>query len=411
MSFLGGVFGSKRTKQQFGEQALAMVRAHGVTEAEFDLADFSIRYTAKSGERGVINLQTVFKRTRSVTSREGNRMLFDFVNVSPGLGGLETPSAWEEAAPTLRPLIRQAGELSTRMEGMQVADHILWRPVLPCLMETLVLDHPTSMQRVHPSLLAEWGVDAETVFATARANLTGLALDTVARYNARAKGGMLHIPDTDGNLYAGALPLVDGWLAGIGKKAGARPIVFIAQNVGVLAGAEISERHVLHLVNTARELFDNAVREVSPVPYTVDDAGRLVPYRVPRDHLAWKEIRSAEATLTAHAYGGQCENLRADSDAGLIEEFAAEIVHFRRKDGIESTLATWTDGVPTLLPRAHNVSMTNIETETVFPVPWEVLTDALDLKPEEGIYPDRYRVEFHPDAEVMDRLRSMSRID
>ncbi|APA95633.1 hypothetical protein [Nocardia seriolae] len=184
------------------------------------------------------------------------------------------------------------------------------RPLLPCLMETLVVDHPTSMQRVHPSQLAEWGVDAETVYATARADLTGLALDSVARYDPGAKGGLLHIPDTDGNQYAGALPLVDGWLAGIGRKAGARPIVFVAENVGVLAGAEFSEQHVLHLVNAARERFDNAVREVSPVPYTLDDAGRLVPYRVPRNHLAWKEIRAAEALLTANVYGQQYGYLR-----------------------------------------------------------------------------------------------------
>ncbi|MFE3191860.1 hypothetical protein ACFXHA_22820 [Nocardia sp. NPDC059240] len=411
MSFLGGAFGSKRTKQEFGEQALAMVRAHGVTESEFDVEDFSIRYTAASGTRGQINLETVFRRTRSVTPREGNRMLFDFVNVSPGLGGIKSPSEWEEAAPRLRPLIRQAGELSTRMEGMRVADHILWRPLLPGLMETLVVDHPTSMQRVHPSQLEKWDVDAETVFATARANLTGLALDTVAGYNARVNGGMLRIPDTDGNLYAGALPLVDGWLAGIGKKAGARPLVFIAQNVGVLAGAELSERHVLLLVNAARELFDNAVREVSPVPYTLDDAGRLVPYRVSRDHLAWKEIRNAEATLTAHAYRGQYENLRADLDAGVIEDYAAKIMHFRMEDGTESTSAPWTDTVPTLLPRTHNVTLTDVETGDTFPVPWDVLAEVLDLKPEAGLYPDRYRVEHHPSPEVMDQLRAMSRFE
>ncbi|MVU82981.1 hypothetical protein GPX89_37805 [Nocardia sp. ET3-3] len=412
MSFLGGVFGAKRKQEQFGEQALAMVRAqNGVAEAAFDADAFKIRYTMQNGEWGEINLTTVFRRTRSVTPREANRMLFTFVMDSPGLSERENPEGWEAAAPLLRPIIRQATDLDARTQGLRIGDHTLWRPVLPCLIETVVLDQPTSMQRVHPSQLAEWGVDAETVFATARANLTGAALDTVARYEPGSKGGLLHIPDTSGDLYAGALPLVDGWLEGIGRKAGARPIVFVAQNTGVLVGAEYSAQHVLHLVNSARELFDNAVREVSPVPYTLDEAGRLVPYRVSREHLAWKEIRSAEATLAANVYGAQYKHLRADLDAGRTEDFAAKVMHFRMKDGTESTMAAWTDTVPTLLPRTHNVSLTDLNTGETIAVPWDSLAAEVDLSPVEGIYPDRYRVEFHPGAETMDRLRAGSRID
>lgn len=262
-----------------------------------------------------------------------------------------------------------------------------------------------------PGPLEEWEVDAETVFATARANMAELSLDTIGRYDPRDRGGMLYIPDTSGDDYAGSLPLADGWLAGIGTKAGARPIVFVAQNTGVLVGAEFSEEHVLHLVRTARELFDDALREVSPVPYTLNAHGRLVPYRVPRTHAAWREIRSAETVLAAHVYEQQYEHLRADLDAELTDDRAAKLGAVRKKDGVETTWTSWTDTVPTLLPRANNVSLTNPETGATFFVPWQTLSAAIDLQPVEGIYPPRYRVEFHPDADTMARLRTAEKID
>ncbi|MFD6463940.1 hypothetical protein [Streptomyces roseolus] len=221
---------------------------------------------------------------------------------------------------------------------------------------------------------------------------------------------VLHIPDADGDLYAGSLPLVPGWLAGIGAKAGARPIVFVAQNTGLLIGAEFSPDHVLHLLRTARQLFDNAAREVSPVPYTVDENGRLIQYQVPRHHPVWRGIRAAESALSAHVYGQQYEHLRADLDAGRTEDRAARLTHISR-DGVETTFAAWTDTVPTLLPRANNVSLTNVDTGATFFVPWQTLATATELRQVEGIYPPRYRVQFHPDAHVMAVQRAEQKID
>ncbi|QBJ96406.1 hypothetical protein ERC79_10850 [Rhodococcus sp. ABRD24] len=416
MGFWGGMFGSAKREQgereQFGAQALAMVRAQSaVAAADFDAEQFEIHYATHSGIRGRIDLTTAFRRCSKVSPREAAHILFEFVTLGPELGGTEeTATGWDAVAPNLRPLIRPAGELAVRVEGMRAGDHMLWRPILPCLMESIVLDLPTSMQRVHPTMLADWGVDAATVFAAARANMLTYAHDTVARYDPNAKDGILHIPDTSGDRYAGSLPLVDGWLAGIGAKAGARPIVFVAENVGVLVGAEYSERHVQYLVNAARELFDNAVRQVSPVPYTLDATGRLTPYQVPRNHLAWQEIRSAEATLAANVYGQQYETLRAELDEGTLDDYAAKLLHARKPDGIETTITPWTDTVPTLLPRAHNVTLTNPTTGATFGVPWETLAAAIDLHPVEGLYPTRYRVEHHPAEPVMSTLRARAKM-
>ncbi|RMI35057.1 hypothetical protein [Nocardia stercoris] len=404
MSFLGGVFGSER-KRRFAETACTILRSYEqMTEVVPDLDGFGIDFRA--GEiHGRINLDTVFRRTRSLSDTEAFDILADFLAGTPGLSPRAAKGSWDEVAPKLRPLIRQAGQLANRMEGMRIADHTLWRPVLPCLIESVVIDRDTSMENIHPGELERWDVDTDTLFTTARANLARYAQQVLDTYDPVKHRGGLYISDTSGDNYAGSLPLVPGWLAAIGAKAGVRPIVFVGGNVGVLIGAETSAAQVAALVGTAREVFDQAVRPVSPQPYTIE-GDRLVPYLVPEGHPAWAPIRAAEATLWSSVYGGQYPGLRADLDANLIEDYAAKLVHVRARDGRESTYAAWTDTVPTLLPRAHTVSLTAVDTGDTFMVPWEVLDAELHLTPVEDLYPPRYRVEHHPAPDVMARLRA-----
>jgi hypothetical protein len=81
-------------------------------------------------------------------------------------------------------------------------------------------------------------------------------------------------------------------------------------------------------------------------------------------------------------------------------------MHVRSAEGLDTTVATWTDGVPTLLPRAHAVMLCDAETMETFPVRWDTLAVEVDLMPVGGMYPARYRVEHHPDGDAMARLRA-----
>ncbi|WP_067693483.1 hypothetical protein [Nocardia jejuensis] len=439
MGFEGGGSGSNR--ERFGQRALRMVREKdAVATAEFDAGGFAIVFSTTTGERGRIDLTAVFLRSYTASAATTERMLAEFIAATPSLGGpylpashfvAETPfrediyqpgvyffkanavpsgtyqpETWALTAPRLRPLIRQAGFLDLRMDDTRAADHTMWRPILPGLIEKVIVDQPTVMGSISPDFFTAWGVDADTVFATAHANLAGTALDMVADYDPGKDDGILDIPDEDGNLYMGSLPVMDGWLTGIGAKAGARPIVFVARSAGLLLGAEFSPQHVQRLVTRARQLFDTAERPVSPVPYTVDDTGRLIPFRVPREHPAWAGIRSATAALAVQVYEWQHDYLERDRKAGLLGAHPAKLLHSRSVNGVEYTSTRWTDGVPTLLPRAHVVTLTDTTTSDTVGVTWKSLAAALDLRPAEGFYPPRYRVEFHPDAETMAQLRA-----
>ncbi|MFR9749753.1 hypothetical protein ACL02S_01810 [Nocardia sp. 004] len=407
MRFGRGLFGRRKSGGDayaaFGLRALAIVRAQpSIAGAEFDADEFVIICGTHDGAVYRIGLITPLRRAEGAPEAVANEMLERYLlNMIAAPGRDE--SEWSTVAPRLRPVIRQAGELAVRVEGMSVAENTLWRPVLPCLMERVVIDSPTAMKTVTPQDLAEWGVDAETVFATARNNMAELAYATVSDFDP-AQEELLYLPDEDGELYAGALPLVSGWLSSLGSKSGARPLVFVPGSTGVFMGLATSPERVAQLVGVALRMYDEAPRQVSPIPYTLDAEGRLVPFTVPRDHPAWETIRVAESSLAAEVYGRQYEGLHADSEEGRIDYFVAELLHLRAEDGTEMTATAWTDGVPTLLPRVHQVGMVDLDTGVIVDVPWDVLAREIALEPVPGLFPVRYGVEFHPDEQVMARL-------
>lgn len=407
MGFGRGLFRRREQTDRhtiFGGWAVDIARAvPWVVSAEFDAAAFELAVVFDDGGTSRLGLITPFRRAANADGDEAVEILTGFLhNMLVTEHTREDPSGWAAVAPLLRPVLRPAGDLSGRVEDLRIGDHLLWRPILPQLTERVFIDHPTTMQSVTHSHLTEWGVDAETVFTTARTNMTDLAVEAVSIFD--VADGVLFLPDDEGDLYSGSLPLVPGWLAGLGTKAGAQPIFFVPGAAGLLAGVASSPERVCELVRAAREMYAEAPRPVSPMPYTIDADNRLVPFTVPDGHPAREAIRSAESALTAAVYGGQYDSLAADHDAGLFEEFVAEALHVRGPDGIESTVATWTDTVPTLLPRTHAVNLVDLTTHTVVRVPWEALAAEVPLRPVPGLFPPRFRVEHHPDGAVLARM-------
>lgn len=205
------------------------------------------------------------------------------------------------------------------------------------LVEKVVIDAPESMASVTRHDLDDWGVDAATVFETAHANMAGPAAHLMDALDP-AERDVLHVPDADGELYAGSLPLAPGRLHGAGLRYRTRPLVFVPGNTGVLLGFASAPERVAELVHVAGQLYAEAARPVSPMPYTLDAEQRLVPYAVPHGHPAWAAIRSAESTLAAAVYRDRYAALRADLDDGGAEDLAAEILHISGRNGVESTL-------------------------------------------------------------------------
>ncbi|MBL1077734.1 hypothetical protein JK358_25360 [Nocardia sp. 2] len=418
MGFLGGIFGSARKK--FGRKVLQQVLAHGsVASADYDPADDTVLFQIRGGGTGWINVAMLYRRFDGCAGPELSAMVYDMVQAAVSqrsgatgrAGGAEQPEdTWEQVAATVRPVLRPAGHDLVRVGDRNISGVVLTRRVLPYLVEMVAIDRPTTIQFVTAQHLLGWGVDADTVYAAAHENMTELAMSALTAFEPAEGTRILEFDDDEGETYIGALPLIPGWLAGVAARTGTRPVVFLPGHLGmylVLGAAEgsASEEMLPQLLALAEEKYDRALRPVSPVPYTVDDDGELIPLRLPETHPAWRALQHAEATLAAKVYGAQTDKLRADADR---EAAVSDLLQVRDQDGTEYTMTPWTGyGNTILLPRANYICFVGRDGDA-FRVAWDDVAELVDLHPAEEYDPPRYRVAGHPSAEIMTRLRALA---
>ncbi|MEC3958359.1 hypothetical protein VMT65_35370 [Nocardia sp. CDC153] len=397
MSFLSDMFGSGRNR--FGKRVLEHVLGYDAVEtARFDAQAYEIAYTLKNGYAAKLNLDTLYRRF------DGKITAAVFEAVGALLLPPDAPPGWEQVAPKLRPVLRKAGYGSVKVEGLDGRDLVLSRPALPYLSELVVIDLPSTVQFVTGQDLSRWGVDADTVYSIAHANLTELAMNTMEAFDPPQGVRVLEFADDDGESYVGSLPLVAGWLAGVRARSDTRPLVFLPGHLGMFVVLGATPQVLVQLMSLAEERYQAALRPLSTVPYTVDDEGEIVPLRVEPDHPAAAAIRHAEIQLAVSAYRGQTEKLRADQDR---EGGIQELLHLRDPNGGETTMTSWPDGVTQLLPKADYICFVTADGD-VFRVAWDVVTGLVPLELADEYDPPRYRVHDHPPAEIMTRLRALS---
>ncbi|WP_162958293.1 hypothetical protein [Nocardia yunnanensis] len=171
------------------------------------------------------------------------------------------------------------------------------------------------------------------------------------------------------------------------------------------------------LLDAVEEIYSAAEYPLSPRPYTMDERGDLVPYELPRDAQGWDELRYADRILASSVYEEQAESVAEQCVDGDPVVHLAQLTHVALPDGGIRSLAHWTDGVETLLPKADLVCLErrefavtewyDAEVEDSVIVAWELLDESIGLAAAAGFDPPRYRVgSNHPPAEVLSALRA-----
>ena len=148
-----------------------------------------------------------------------------------------------------------------------------------------------------------------------------------------------------------------------------------------------------------------APRGVSPQAYTVDDAGRTVPYPVVDGHPAAAAASRAAAMLASCEYGAQKDWLADEYETNLIEMFVATLMARQGDDGSIRTFASWAEGVKTALPRA-DVIMFGPPDGPPFAVAWADAAELVDLTPVPDLDPPRFHVDYWPEPAVVEQLRA-----
>ena len=152
-------------------------------------------------------------------------------------------------------------------------------------------------------------------------------------------------------------------------------------------------------VTIIEKRYREAARPISPQAYILDPDGTLVVYPAPDGTPAAAAIHKAGLLLAAAEYASQGSALADSEDA-----FPAKLIIAEGNDRV-FTVASWADGVDTLLPRAEYIAFSG-ETAEPFLATWDSVLDEVSLTPVQGLRPERFRARAWPDAKVMNRLRT-----
>ncbi|MFC5008173.1 hypothetical protein ACFPIJ_61465 [Dactylosporangium cerinum] len=401
------------SKKDFAGIVLAAIRAAGVADAQYQPDQFTIAVRRDSPDESPthIYLGNLYSECDGVEPDERDERVAAFV--AAVLDVSETPDTWDEAWPLLRPLMRPT------THHLAVADTIehVRRPAWPFVSEYIVVDLPTKMAFVTTKDLDQWGVPEALVFDQAHHNMSGSAQATAADLTAESKQ-LIRLVD-DGNAYWASHLFVDGWLAAVAPEDGGRPLFFVPDTTGALlvgTSPDDGPDDLAPVFELIESQYREAARPISPVAYTVDDTGAVVPFTVPAGHPLHAITHRSEVLLAAQEYAAQAEHLEQfefdDPFWGddLMMPFVAQYGVGEQPDGSVFSAVSWADRVDTLLPRADIVAFGSDGPDgpEVFFVAWDDVVREVGLVPDPAFLPERFRLRTWPPPEVVERLRRVA---
>lgn len=360
--------------------------------------DFALDVTITGGGVHTVFMENTFHETRDMSPDE--RM----VRISRLVSGIgqEEELDWESAKERLVPLVRAC----TVFAGVvpDADKQPLSRVVLPFLVETVVIDSEANMRYVTPSTVEEWGVDPETVFRHAQENAERFFdVDDAEIYEQKDDSTIWHVTRDDS--YESSRLLLPGWLASFRGKVNGNPVAIVPERAKLFVAGDGDVLCLERLLDMAEREYAASRRSISPAMYTVDDTGAVIPLALPDKHPLRNPVALGHARLALAEYDIQQKVLQKDREEDV---FVASYVAVQREDGTITSYSTWTDGVPTWLPKTDDVALVggNPEDPTVLRVPWEAMEGMLRELPD--VYPPRFETGDWPDAADLEKLRAVA---
>lgn len=366
-------------QDRFATQVLELFRSDDrVEDAWYDREQFAISVRPIGGTPVWAMLAEVYQQLAPADPDGQMESLLRFVDstVQPP----ELPDTWQQAHGLLRPVLRGITTVLPATDDSESAP--VWRRSLPFLAEVVELDMPGG-PLVSLDAAQRWGVPAGEVLAHARENLSRRQLSP--RPPGQAGSRVLRLVD-DGGMYCVSHLLVDGWLSDFSEYLGVRPVAFAPDRFTLLIAAD-EPATLSSLFEMVEEEYGQSARPVSPMAYTVDRTGRVVPYSAPSGHPLHAPVGRAERVLASAEYGRQKRWL----DQFSSPHRTGGVLLSGRCDGSVFSVGSVTPGVATLLPRTDYLSMV-LDGDMVF-VAWAAAERILHLVPESDLEPARYLVD------------------
>jgi hypothetical protein len=320
------------------------------------------------------------------------------------LGSTEPDLSWEEAAPRLVPLVR----LATFGAGAGVTP--LSRPFVPFVHVLVGVDSEHSVAIVDRARVDEWKQPPDAVFAAAIATLARhVRDDDVERYDPEAPYAIWHVTRDDS--YECSRLALPGFLASFRGRVSGNPIAIVPNRSTLIVSGDGDPAAIARLARSAEAEFIASPRAVSPAVYTLTGSDLVTPLHLPREHPQHLAVERGHRVLAATCYADQKAELEKRFEAENVEIFVATLKVSEHEQTKElTTIATFAQGIPSLLPEADMIVLVTNESPTpsLTMVPWatafELARECFERDPK--LDPPRYLTLAWPRPEVLAELRA-----
>lgn len=364
--------------------------------------DYGLDVALKGGGSHTVYLENTFLETREASPDQRRERIRKLVS---SIGSEEPDLDWDAAKERLVPLVR-ACTLFVGIDDKNLKMPIR-RPFAPFLIETVALDSDDSFRYVTPDMVEGWGVPPEDAFAAAHETAAACFSDEdIEPYDPESAFPLWHVAHDDG--YETSRLAVPGWLASFDGRVVGRPVAIIPQRSILIVGGDGDERCIKRLIDIAEREYEASPRTISTALYTIDDSGGVVPLVLPADHPLANAVVLGHLRLAIAEYESGKDALQKEVGEDV---FVASFVGIQRGDGRVTSYTVWTQGVPSILPRAAEIALVeavDAEAENVFRVPWEEVERLGLLEALPDLDPPRWRTRDWPSRAVLKQLRKVA---
>jgi len=259
-------------------------------------------------------------------------------------GELTWDQARERLVPVLRPITEPAQ--AWRVALVDPGAGLVRSSTLPMLHTLVAVESERTRTFVSTSQAGAWGIEPAEIVRQATSNLAKRATEGL---RPRIEYGLWQLASGDG-LEASRL-LLPGWLAGFADTVKGRPVAIVPAPRVLLVGGDEAVGQIERLVSLGAEGYRGAAQGLSPVPYTVDDDGAVVPW-APEGHPLAAAAAASQRLLDVMCYAAQRDQL-ADAELGHVP-----VVKLLRDGDRSWTVCPWgPDERGTLLAEADLVQL------------------------------------------------------
>lgn len=389
-------FRARPTPDGFADLVLRQIGQRGPARAcHYEAAQFRIVFDGDAQQ--IFNLDNAYRDYCAAPRKQRPHVLQNYL---AGIDVPGLPATFAEARDSLMPVIRSRSQgdylrLLALRQSPRPAAADAWQALDDDALILLAYDTQASMSTIGQATLAQWGVTFEQALAVAMDNLRERTPHSFVALGDGLMMGEWH------DAYDSSRLLLPDLL--YRACAGGEPLVMIPTRGRFLLASSHNVAGQLAMVALADQLMQDEGRHVSPAMYGVRH-GRIVACQ-PTDGAVAAALARLQTMIRAHHYGEQKQEWDELNDSIGEDVFVATCMLFQPKEseGVVS-LATWTRGVDTLLPRTDIVAMVVPDAaggdSVTKMLAWhEALAIGGELMQEVDCYPVRYRVRDFPDPQ------------